>query len=385
MFVDQTSLLLALGLAAFAISATLLITWLAARTEKFILVWAVGSCVLATAFAGFSINAVSNHYALLWISNLLLSGSFVILFSAACLFTGQDLPRTRIAVISALCAAVISMPFVLGFDALGAIMGNLVNALLLGGTAWTFWRGRAEAPLWVGGIAVLYSLTAISFIPCAIMIFLKDPLILAAPPSGWAEDLNSIAGLVGLTGIGALSLALNQARIARRHHEEANTDPLTGLMNRRAIFDRFGASQMDENTAALLFDLDHFKSINDRYGHAAGDEVLRRFAQVVSQNMPLGSAAARIGGEEFLLVVTDTDDAEALLIAEAIRSTFACEILQGAGGGFRATVSVGVSTGMGSQDTFDHVLRRADDALYGAKNSGRNRAASMAQGEGGPR
>ncbi|QMV03629.1 diguanylate cyclase [Devosia sp. D6-9] len=380
MFVDQTSLLLALGFAAFALSATLFVTWLAARTERFILIWAVGAGTLMAAFAGFSINAVSNNYVLLWGSNMLLTGGFVVLFSAACLFTERKLPRARIVAVATASAALVTIPFLLGFDALGAIMGNLVNAALLIGTAWEFWRGRTEAPLWVNGIAALYGVTALSFIPCAIMIYLKGPLVLQAPPSGWAEDLNSIMGLVGVTGIGALSLALNQARIARQHRDEANTDPLTGLLNRRAVFERFGATSLGKDTAVLIFDLDHFKSINDKHGHAAGDEALRRFASVLSQRVPPRSAAARIGGEEFLLVVTDTDRDLALAIAEAVRSDFACEILQGPQGGFRGTVSAGLSTGEHHLDTFDNILRRADDALYKAKNSGRNRVSSAAAG-----
>jgi diguanylate cyclase (GGDEF)-like protein len=366
-------LLLALGFAAFALSATLFVTWLAARSEWFILTWATGAGVLVTAFAGFSINAVNSNFALLWVSNMLLSGSFVIFFSAACLFTERRLPRTRVATVAILSGLAISVPFLFGFDALGAMMGNLVNATLLASTAWQFWRGRAEALLWVSGIAGLYLLTALSFIPCAIMIYLKGPLVLDAPPSGWAEDLNSIVGLIGLTGIGALSLALNQARVARQHREEANTDSLTGLLNRRAIFDRFGAVPTGAGTAALIFDLDHFKAINDRHGHAAGDEALRRFAQVVRQYQPSGAAAARIGGEEFLLILTNTDPGQAMAVAEAIRSGFAHEILQGPQGGFRGTVSAGLSMGEDGSDSFDDFFRRADDALYAAKNGGRNR------------
>ena len=372
MFVDQTSLLLALGFAALALSTTLFVTWLAARTEWFILTWATGAGVLVVAFAGFSTNAVNPNYLLLWVSNMLLTGGFVIFFSAACLFTERRLPRRRVALVAIASATIVTVPFIVGFDALGAMFGNIVNAVLLATTAWIFWRGRAEAPVWVGGISALYTLTSLSFIPCAVMIYIKGPLVLHAPPSGWAEDLNSIVGLIGLTSIGALSLALNQARVARQHREEANTDPLTGLLNRRAVFERFGSAPVDD-IAALIFDLDHFKAINDKHGHAAGDEALRRFAQVIRKHVPRDAAAARIGGEEFLLVAPGMDRGQALDLAEAIRSGFAHEILQGPQGGFRGTVSVGVAEGQGHVDNFDALLRRADDALYAAKEGGRNR------------
>lgn len=373
MFVDQTSLLLALGFAAFALSATLLVTWLASRTEKFIIVWATGAGVLAFGFAGFSVYAVTSIYILLWISNLLLSGAFVIFFSAACLFTEQSLPRQRVAAVAISIIAAITLPFLFGLDALGAMIGNIVNAILLAATAWKFWEGRSEAPTWVTGISALYTISALSFIPCAVMIYLKGPLVLTAPPSGWAEDVNSIVGLIALTGIGAMSLAVNQARLARLHQAQANTDVLTGLLNRRAIFEAFERGRLPRGTAALLFDLDHFKSVNDRHGHAAGDEALRRFAQVMRKHQPRGSFAVRMGGEEFLLVIAEGGSDQAMQVAELIRSGFAHEILQGAKGGFRCTVSVGLALAEDPLESFDDILRRADDALYTAKNAGRNR------------
>ena len=380
MFVDQTSLLLALGFAAFALSTTLFVTWLSARTEWFILTWATGAGLLVAAFAGFSVYAVTSNYPLLWMSNLLLSGGFVIFYSAACLYTDRRLPRRRLALMAGAVLTVISVPFLIGFDALGAITGNLVNTLLLASTAHKFWIGRHEAPTWVVGIATLYGLSALSFIPCAVMIYLKGPLILDAPPSGWAEDLNSIVGLIGLTGIGALTLALNQARVARQHRDEANTDVLTGLLNRRAIFDQFGSRPLVTGTAVLIFDLDHFKSINDRHGHAAGDETLKRFAHVLRHNTPAAAATSRIGGEEFLLVLPDTDEDRAIRVAEAVRTGFAREVMQGVDGAFHSTVSSGVSMGSGAADTLDQALRRADQALYAAKRGGRNQVAPLPAG-----
>lgn len=378
MFVDQTSLLLALGFAAFALSMTLFVTWLSARTEWFILIWAAGAGVLVTAFACFSIYAVTSHYLLLWVANMLLSGGFVIFYGAACLFSEHRFPGRRIAGVGALVALILTLPFILGFDALGAIAGNLINAALLTATALKFWEGRREGPTWVGGIIALYSLTALSFIPCAIMIYLKGPLVLLTPPSGWAEDVNSIMGLIGLPGIGALSLALNQARIARQHRDEANTDALTGLLNRRAIFERFGTRPLEAGLATLIFDLDHFKSINDNHGHAIGDETLKRFAAVIRQNAPAQALVARIGGEEFLVILPHSNQEQGSSVAEAIRSGFALEIIPAPKGAFHGTVSAGVAVASGSSEALDDLLRRADDALYAAKNNGRNRVVQAA-------
>ena len=376
MFVDQTSLLLALGFAAFALSITLFVSWLAARSDWLILTWATGAGVLVAGFAGFSIYAVTSLYPLLWLSNVLLTGGFVVFYGAACLFTEKRLSKRPLMIVAGTALAGITLPFIFGFDALGAMIGNLTNAVVLAAIARKFWQGRQEAPLWVSAICGLYTIAALSFIPCAIVIYSKGALVLQAPPSGWAEDLNSIVGLVALTGIGALTLAVNQARLARQHREEANTDPLTRLFNRRAMFELFEASAVAPGTAVLAFDLDNFKSINDKHGHAAGDDALKRFAQVLRKTIPANSWAARMGGEEFLVHLRETTEGAAFHCADAVRAAFARESLQGPHSTFRVTVSVGLAMPRGASDLFVDLMRRADDALYAAKAAGRNRVVS---------
>lgn len=377
MFVDQTSLLLALGFAAFALSTTLFVTWLSARSEYFILTWAAGAGIMVLAFAAFSINAIDHSPALLWLANMLLTGGFIVFYGAACLFTERRLPKAWISAVGGGLLSLVTLPFILGFDALGALFGNLSNALLLFMTAEKFWRGREEAPAWVGGIVTLYSITGISFIPCAVLIYLKGPLVLETAPSGWAEDLNSIVGLVGMTSIGALSLALNQARAARRHRNEAHTDALTGLLNRRALFERFATMPAQGGLVAMIFDLDHFKSINDRHGHQAGDAVLRHFADVVRQNLRSVDVAARLGGEEFVIILINATPALALAIAEAVRTTFSEGGVGAETGLVQTTVSAGIALHV-EGEALDQMINRADKALYLAKESGRNRVVSAA-------
>lgn len=372
MFVDQTSLLLALGVASFALSCTLLVTWFFTRTDPFILTWALGTFVLVFAFASFSLYAVNFNTLFGLVSNYLLTSGFVVLYSASCLFTELRLPIRRLAIIETLCLLLIGMPIALGLTALGALIGNLLNTGLLLLTARKFWIGRHEAPVWIAGIAAFYTLAGLSFLPCAAMIYLKGPLVLTAPPSGWAEDLNSIVGLICITGIGALSLALNQARSARRHREEARTDPLTGLLNRRALFDLCGVAPLEKSTAVLVFDLDRFKSINDLHGHSMGDEVLRRFARTMQTSLRAHDIAARLGGEEFAVILAASTPDIIMRVAERIRTGFAAETFQTPSGPLRSTVSAGVAFVAGESEHFDAVLSRADKALYLAKDSGRN-------------
>jgi diguanylate cyclase (GGDEF)-like protein len=174
-----------------------------------------------------------------------------------------------------------------------------------------------------------------------------------------------------MTSVGALSLALHQFRLARRHRSDAHTDSLTGLLNRRALFERYG--DMEDKTGVVLFDLDHFKQVNDAHGHAVGDKVLRQFSRVLKDNLRPTDAAARLGGEEFVLVVKQDNPGIAFLMAEVVRTSFAAQELAISGGRLCCTVSAGVATAKNGE-TLDIVLRRADRALYLAKREGRNSA-----------
>ncbi|MFI4948242.1 MAG: PleD family two-component system response regulator [Alphaproteobacteria bacterium] len=165
----------------------------------------------------------------------------------------------------------------------------------------------------------------------------------------------------------------------RRSLSMALTDELTGLYNRRYVFAHLnellgrlpdGAT----STALMLFDVDHFKKVNDRYGHPAGDEVLRELAERAVRQVRNVDLVGRLGGEEFVVVMPETSLSEAMLVAERLRLAMADEpfIVQGSGDRLPVTVSVGVAmTGEGT-DTMETLLKRADDALYAAKKAGRN-------------
>ncbi len=138
-----------------------------------------------------------------------------------------------------------------------------------------------EAPVPVFGMVTLYFLTALSFVLCALVIVANQQWTMRTIPSNWAEDLNAIMAIIGITGIGALSLSFTQARIAKRHANEARIDSLTGLLNRRAVFSLLATTPLKAGDAAIAFDLDGFKAINDTHGHAAGDRVLEEFANIL--------------------------------------------------------------------------------------------------------
>ena len=167
--------------------------------------------------------------------------------------------------------------------------------------------------------------------------------------------------------------------------EMAITDGLTGLHNRRYL-ERHMTTLVQQATArnkplsVLVLDIDHFKLINDGYGHAAGDDVLRELSRRVRKEVRGIDLACRLGGEEFVVAMPDTDAALALLVGERLRKKIAVEpfVVADGGGKLTVTVSIGISSLMSSEDTPTTLLKRADDALYRAKRDGRNRVVAAA-------
>lgn len=159
----------------------------------------------------------------------------------------------------------------------------------------------------------------------------------------------------------------------------AVTDELTGLYNRR-YFDRHlhlmleRAQQQERDLAVMLIDLDFFKAVNDTHGHDIGDAVLREFSARLRRNIRGVDLACRFGGEEFVVLMPDTDFRQAQMVAERVRSAVAERSFElGAGRPLPVTVSVGVALNESDADTPEMLLKRADVALYRAKREGRNR------------
>ena len=167
-------------------------------------------------------------------------------------------------------------------------------------------------------------------------------------------------------------------RTELRHRTAAMVDPLTGIANRRSFLQDAAllAKRHIANprpTAVLLIDLDHFKSINDRFGHALGDRVLEIFAEAARQSVRASDLIGRLGGEEFAAVLYDTSRDKAVAVAERIRESFAQAAQEVDGRPVCATVSIGLVHCQDAALDVPELLAQADQALYFAKERGRNR------------
>lgn len=186
-----------------------------------------------------------------------------------------------------------------------------------------------------------------------------------------------IPGLVAPLAVTAIAwMAVRNHRLLLEVDRLANHDELTGLLNRRAFLSR-GSTRLAQpggtRAVVALADLDHFKLVNDRLGHAAGDSTLRHVAALLAGSAPAGSLVARLGGEEFVILCDWTGMAQVQEAMERVRDAIAaspCALADGVD--VAVTVSIGIAIA-GQGDDMDVLLRRADAAMYAAKHSGRNR------------
>ncbi|MFN3887127.1 MAG: GGDEF domain-containing protein [Aquabacterium sp.] len=186
------------------------------------------------------------------------------------------------------------------------------------------------------------------------------------------DEHGEVCGLVGTI------LDITERKdLERRLSDLADLDALTGLFNRRAILSHLEGLHADRRQqrlplCLLMVDVDHFKSINDRFGHAIGDEALVRVASCLRQNLRDGDRVGRIGGEEFLVVLGSTELEDAQGVAERLRLVVAQTCVDTLDGPLRLTVSIGLARSLPDED-WAQVLGRADEGLYAAKRTGRDR------------
>jgi diguanylate cyclase (GGDEF)-like protein len=161
----------------------------------------------------------------------------------------------------------------------------------------------------------------------------------------------------------------------------ATTDELTGIANRRYFMDRLNsefdrAKRYESKYSILMIDIDFFKSINDNYGHKGGDKVLQSAAAVMKKSLRTSDLIGRVGGEEFSVILPETETKAAIFIAERLRSRVEGTVVKHNDEEILITVSIGVSQSRNGDQSVDDIYVRSDSAMYNAKKNGRNRVES---------
>jgi diguanylate cyclase (GGDEF)-like protein len=223
----------------------------------------------------------------------------------------------------------------------------------------------------MGGVATLVGLGASNLFNAFDHMVLHPSAEIT--PSVWTSAASAAVIIVWFEMFGrvAVELALFEHRLRRI----ATIDTLTGIFNRRACLERgrilvAAAKRFGRPLTVMMIDIDHFKQVNDRHGHKAGDDVLRRFASVVKACLRQVDVFGRLGGEEFAVLMPETTEQGAVVAAERIRKAVEKAEFDMGGQSLSITASIGSITGHGPLEL---ALKKADEAMYRAKRDGRNR------------
>ena len=343
------------------------VVWLAGAGASY----AVDTLFLALfALAGTLPGTVAAAYAA---AALALSGAFY-----AAISTGWSLRLRDPGVVVAQCVFGVLMQFAVAFAAPQVAFLWLANLFTVLAFSMVWLSVRASIGVW-----------AMCAVLCALLFFgARHPI--AAPGATPAESglawlyfsvvLGRCVFLSVYSGSMRTHLGESRRKLAEsleQIQELVSYDELTKAFNRRSMMarleqERGGAERTGTGFAVAMFDLDHFKQVNDGFGHAAGDAALKAFVQVVHATMRETDVFCRYGGEEFLMLLTDTDLAAATTAVERVRLAVAAHDWAGVAPGLVLTVSAGVA-GWRKGETLEPLLHRADAALYKAKRNGRNR------------
>jgi diguanylate cyclase (GGDEF)-like protein len=312
------------------------------------------------------------------LANVFLLTSFAVTWTGARVFDGRPVEPVYLVTGAVIWLLICRLPVLADAIHIRALVASGIITTYTWLTAYEFWRGRSEQLVsrWPA-IFLLFAHGA--------LFLLRTPLALLLPwePSDkmygsvWLTVL-SFEALLFTISIAFILLAMAKERTELRHRTAAMVDPLTGIANRRSFLQ--DASQLAKRhsgdprpTAVLLIDLDNFKSINDRFGHALGDRVLEIFSEAARKSVRSTDLLGRLGGEEFAAVLHDTSRDRAVAVAERIRETFAIAAREVDGRPVGGTLSIGMAYCQGAALDVSELLAQSDQALYFAKENGRNR------------
>ncbi len=371
MSLDTTTLLTVATFVTGLLGVFILMCWVQERGTRALAWWGAAYLLGGSAVGLWNASDLSAPH-LPPAPNALLFIACGMIWNGARLFHGRDIHTVGL---FAGALAWVGATQVTQFDESGScriVFSSVVIAIYAFLTAFELGRERRHAlpkPWFSSMLPLLHGVVFLSPIPLTLLAPQSAPL------DGWIP-LFALQTLLYVIGTAFIVIIMSKERTALCHKTDAMTDPLTGVHNRRGFFEighqlmqRLGRT--DGAVSVLAFDLDQFKAINDRFGHAVGDDVLQLFAVTARNNTRATDVLGRLGGEEFAVIMPG-GAAEALMVGERLRAAFASAAGVVSGRCLDATVSIGAVTARAPADIIA-MLHRADDALYEAKAGGRNR------------
>ncbi len=378
MDLDLNTLLLVTVYVEAMLGLLLLFAWVQNTQITAVAWWGFAHLLRSASIVLFGMYGTVSEHISIDLANAILFTAFAMTYTGARVFDGRSINPFALVGGAAVWLLASRTPYI--FDSMDArvLVSSGIITCYTWCTAYEFWRGRSE--LLVSRWPAIFMLFA-----HGALFLLRTPLTSILPwtnkdqlyASVWLTVL-SFEALLFTISIAFILLAMAKERTELRHKTAALIDPLTGIANRRSFLEAAAELFLRQGnnprpTAVLLIDLDHFKSINDRFGHAVGDKILQMFAEATSAKLGPRDLIGRLGGEEFAIVLYDVNRERALAVAERIRSTFAEVAAAIDNCPVHSTVSVGVVVEQATSLDITLLLSQADQALYYAKSRGRNR------------
>ena len=340
--------------------------------------WGAAHIVNASGLGLLSSRGAAPDFVTIDLANALVLFGYGLTWTGARIFDGRRFRPHLVLLAPAIWMALCRLPAFAADANLRVVVVSTMLALLALLTAEEFWRGRDEPLMsrWPTVVVLLaYAAVLLARVPATLLtpVFADDSLL-----RGLSFALLAFGTLLFTVVMAFLQLNMTKERTELKHKINSLVDPLSGVANRRAFLD--GAADLlaqqeidREPLAVLLFDLDHFKQINDHFGHAVGDAVLQTFAATATATLGADVLFARIGGEEFASCLPVGDLDEAFAIADRVRRNFAAAAARFGSDELMPSVSGGVTLGCDPQAKVADLLSIVDRALYRAKAHGRNR------------
>ncbi len=373
------TLMLALVLGFLMLTLELGISLKNVRTRPELRRWALGSWALLAGFGFLAVRPVVPLWLSIVVGNWLICVGIVLYGHALRRFMGHRPPeRESYAIVAACLLAIATMP-AWPIQQRTAVMSAIFAALLLPAVVSVFRHGwHAERSLRT--VAVTLSMAIAALLVRAVHAWSNPQDYSDMMQASLGQGLTFLMAFICLMGAGFGFVLVVFERVANQLEELATHDGLTGCLNRSTtdamlVHELQRGRRLGAPVSFVLLDLDHFKLINDRHGHRAGDAVLRHFAQTVRSLLRESDVLGRTGGEEFGLILPGTDLPGAVRLVEKVRQ--AMETKQAIGDRSQpipATVSAGIAVALSDDEVApEHLYGRADKALYSAKRAGRNR------------
>lgn len=377
MALDLRTIYVVASLTLIVLGAIQLVAYATGRFKRWPLWWSASNILTGIGCLCIAFRDIVSDAITIDLGNAIILAGYLLMFVAIREFAGRKLDPSCYILATAVGSLVIIVFLggtadTMGRIAFGSMISCLVDLAVIR-EGWSLARREKLYSAWI--FVTLY-------VPTAAIFATRSALALTDNLSGpelfrhGGQNPHAWLALSSVTFLMLRNMVMLMMASERSYCELAALalrDPLTGLLNRVGLSRSF--KSLDNRPSALIFDMDHFKALNDRHGHAAGDDALRLFSGTAATALRAGDLLCRLGGDEFVAILDGATIEEAVLMAGRIQQAFANAIALRADLSVHPTLSIGVARAGSAKTTLEVLLQKADTALYRSKREGRNKVA----------